>query len=318
MNFIYVFEKLKDKVIKEKITAVLLTIIVSNTAFGLKPEKEYWRRPENYALIYKEILITTDDNYKIKTWFFPAQDSVPGDTIKSYYKNPRKREYSLIDTLPRPTIIICDGDAGNMIGSLRYVRGFATRGYNVVLFDWRGFGESSPFEINTDYLFYNEFLIDYEAVIDFVNNMTEVKKNSIGLFGYSTGAYFSFAVAFNNPLVKCVIGRGFMTNFDDFIKFRYKMNPTKKDTILLPESFPEKLCPINIAKKYDKPTMLIVGSEDERTPVHMSKAIFDDLKVEKELWIVDGAGHGGRKSPESIAYYEFYSKTVDFFAKYIQ
>jgi len=123
---------------------------------------------------------------------------------------------------------------------------YVLNGYNVALFDWRGFGESDYFEINPDYLFYCEFLFDYEAVINTINKLPETKQDHIGLFDFSTGAYFSFAAAYQNPKVKCFIGRALMTNFDDFLHLLYSIYP-EKEGIIVPNNYPEKLCPINIA-----------------------------------------------------------------------
>lgn len=304
-----------------KITITLLIISIGiNLSFALKPHKKYYKIPENMGLVYKELNIPTPDGYNIKTWFFPAQETVSSELYMSYYRstNPKKKNYQLQDSVPKPTIIVCDGDSYNMSASLRYVFKYVSKGYNVVTFDWRGFGASSDFLINEDYLFYSEFLIDYKAVINYVNTLPEVKKDYLGLLGYSTGAYFSFAAAYKNPCIKCVIGRGTMTNFDDFLRTLYKNYPEKrKGNILVPNNYPLELCPTNIVEEQDKPTMLIVGGQDKRTPVRMSKKIYRKLKVEKELWIAKGAGHGGMKAPETIYYQEFFTKTINFYNQFL-
>lgn len=70
-----------------------------------------------------------------------------------------------MDNKKRPTLIICNGDAGNMsYMQIDLAAVYAANGYNVVTFDWRGFGDSTEFEMNKDYLCYTEMLLDYEAV----------------------------------------------------------------------------------------------------------------------------------------------------------
>ena len=304
-----------------KITITVLALYIGiNLSFALKPHKEYYKTPENMGLVYRELNVSTPDGYNIKTWFFPAQETVSSEVYMSYYRStsPPKKEYQLQDSVPKPTIIVCDGDSYNMSASLRYVFEYVSKGYNVVTFDWRGFGESSDFPINEDYLFYSEFLIDYQSVINYVNALPEVKKDYLGLLGYSTGAYFSFAAAYNNASIKCVIGRGTMTNFDDFLKTLYKNYPEKRNRgILVPNNYPIELCPINIAEKQDTPTMLIVGKHDKRTPVKMSKKIYRRLNVDKELWIAKDAGHGGIEAPETIHFQEFFTKTTNFYNRFL-
>ena len=99
-------------------------------------------------MIYKELNVVTKDGYRIETWFYPAQP-VPEQSAAQAEMLP----YKTLDDSRRPTLIICNGDAGNMSYqqiSLAYL--YAANGFNVVTFDWRGFGESSEFEMDTDYL----------------------------------------------------------------------------------------------------------------------------------------------------------------------
>ena len=293
----------------------LILLFSAFNAFGLKPDSVYTVRPENYALIYKELDIITSDGYKIKTWFYPAQDSVATDTVLEYYKNPRLKPYQLLDSKPKPTIIICNGDAGNMTGLINLASGYAQNGYNVVTFDWRGFGESDKFPTNENLLCYPEFLLDYQAVIDRIAKISEVDSTRIGLYGFSTGAYLSIAVAHKNKHIKCFAGRGLMTSFDDFLPLLFEIQPEKEGKVKKPRNYPVDLYPVNIAPHFNKPALLIVGSEDNRTPVSMSQKIYDKLPGEKELWIVQGAAHGGIKGPEYFNRKAFFRKTLEFYDK---
>ena len=109
------------KIMKRLIFISLMTIATINS-LGLKPEREYRLRPENYALIYKELNVITYDGLKIKTWFFPAQDSVLDNEWENAWKNPVRKEYKLKSNAQRPTIIICNGDAGNMYLLIQYAK----------------------------------------------------------------------------------------------------------------------------------------------------------------------------------------------------
>lgn len=297
---------------------IVLILILRIKLLALNPDSTYHRMPENWALVYKELDIKTPDGFSIKTWFFPAQSLQPADTIRAYYMNPKKKPYFVTDENAKPTIIICNGDAGNMADLLGLVMGYIEKDFNVVTFDWRGFGQSQKFTINKELLCYSEFLIDYNSVINEVVKFKEVDPKKIGLFGFSTGAYLSFAVAFENNNVKCFIGRGLMTNFEDFLEILYVNYPEKKDHVKVPLDYPIDLYPINIAPKFTKPTFLIVGSEDNRTPVFMSQKIYEILNCKKELWIVPGAAHGGAKGPEFINIDSFIAKTVEFYNKYLR
>ncbi|MRT92660.1 alpha/beta hydrolase [Ancylomarina sp. 16SWW S1-10-2] len=300
-----------------KLLIVTILFISSFTANALKPEKKYVTTPEKYGLAYKELFATTKDNINIKVWFIPAQDILPIPEILKLRKNNEKREYRTENFRPKPTLILCNGDSGNMSYSLDLAFKYVKNGFNVVLFDWRGFGESDFFPINNNRLFYSEFLWDYEAVINTVYLMDEVKKDSIGLFGFSTGAYLSFATAYKNSKIKCIVVRGLMTSFNDVTKQFYEMKHPGYDRFIIPNKYPIELCPINIASSFTKPSLLIVGKDDDRTPVKMSEKINELLPSEKDLWIVEGAGHGGAMAPEVRKRDEFVERTVKFYKHHL-
>jgi len=295
----------------KRLIFISLIIVSSINSFGLKPEREYRLRPENYALIYKELNVITNDGLKIKTWFFPAQDSISDDEWKKAWKNPVRKEYKLKYTEPRPTIIICNGDAGNMYFLIQYAKELVKYGYNVVTFDWRGFGESDNWKTDEDYIVYPEYLSDYNAVLDQVLKQEEVDKKRIGLYGFSTGAYLSFAFFSQRIETKAYVGRALLTNFESSVKLLKIKRPEKN--IIIPENFPTELMPEEIAKKIEKPCFLIVGELDDITPVSMSLQIFNLLKGEKQLWVVKGATHGGAECPDFINFNKFMLQLKTFY-----
>jgi len=223
---------------------------------------------------------------------FPAQTALSETELNSAWDNPIKKSYKIIDEEKRPTIIICNGDAGNMsYQQLVYAQYFTSNGYNVATFDWRGFGESDEYQLETDHIVYTEFLSDYDAVIKEVLKQKEVDVSRIALFGWSTGAYLSMAASIKHEDIKCFIAIGLITSFDEAITV-LKQVPKKKDrNLIVPNNYPKELQPINLASQYDKSTFLIVGEKDDRSPVWMSEKIFNNLLNKKELWIVEGAGH---------------------------
>ncbi len=278
------------------LTTVLL--LLSFAALGIKPDRTYRFYPEKLGLIYKDLLVTTPDKLKIKTWFYPAQEALPKDEMDKAWNNPIKRPYATLDTTKRPTIIICNGDAGNMSWQQYYMAmSYSANGYNVVTFDWRGFGESDDWPMNTDYMVYTEFLMDYDAVITEVAKQAEVDSSRLAVIGWSTGAYLSMAAASKRPEVKCFVGQALMTSFAETLPIVQALPKNKGRTLIVPEDYPEKLNPQFLAPKFNKTTFLIVGELDDRTPVWMSEKIRKTLPAKSDIWIVPGAMHGGPDGP---------------------
>lgn len=299
----------------KRLTFLILISSICLYVLGIKPERKYFATPENYGMIYKELQVTTIDGISIKTWFFPVQDTITKEEIKKLWKNPTKKEYKTIDKQPKPTIIICNGDAGNMAYLIQFARELVLKNFNIVIFDWRGFGHSDDWEMNPDYFCYAEFLLDYDAVLDETLKQPEVDKNRIGVFGYSTGAYLSFAIATQRNEIKAFAGRGLMTCFKDVKPLLNKIMPGRD--LLIPEDYPQNLIPINASINFSKPAFLIVGEKDDRTPVWMTKKIYNNLKGEKELWIVENAEHGGANGPEFINFKRFNNRLAKFFSKHL-
>lgn len=288
---------------------------IANSTFAMKPDRQYPFTPFSCNIIHKEITIVTQDSVKLLSWFIPAQDTneiVLPDSKK--IAQPKARAY-MQSADKKATIVICDGDAGNMAPGIMIGYNLYTSGYNVLLFDWRGFGASQIWKINQDMLCLTEFLMDYAAAIDMVKTLPEVDSLRIGLLGFSTGAYLSFAMLAKRPDIKAFVGRALITSFDDLLGIISKID--KDRNWIPPVNYPNELIPINAANNIQKPVFLIVGEKDIRTPPSMSKDIYKKLNGPKSLWIVPGAEHGGRMSPEMISYPEFFIKTKAFFDKHL-
>jgi alpha-beta hydrolase superfamily lysophospholipase len=313
----------KVTILKRFIASIIILILFSSSLYALKPQKEYQALPSDYGIIYREVIFQTSDSLNIKGWFFPAQDTagIANSIIGRVVPVPpelkcKPRNYTTLDDKRKPTIIICDGDAGNMTQLIFYAYHLFTRGYNVLLFDWRGFGESSDWQIEQDRLCYPQFLLDYDAAVDFTKIQPEVNTNKIGVMGFSTGAYLSFAIAAKRDDISAYVGRALLTSFADLLPIINKLDP--KRNFLAPENYPEELLPINAVKRLKIPVFLIVGEKDNRTPPWMSKQIYAKLKGPKKLWVVPEAEHGGINGPESISYPEFFLKVAEFFDKYLK
>ena len=272
------------------------------------PDTVYIRKPESMGLIYKNLEVITNDGYKIETWFFPAQSPLSEGELRDL--NGNRRTYETQDETKRPTIIVC-----NMSYFQLYLaKSWTSRGFNVVTFDWRGFGKSSPFAMDRNYLCYTEMLEDYRAVVRTTSEQEEVLNGAIAVVGWSTGAYLSMITAYTDDLVNAFVGRSLPTDFDDFIPLVMKYKNKTRNELLVPEDFPTELMPVHIAPEFGKPLFLIVGENDFRTPVWMSRKIIESVPgtTPKELMIVENAAHGGKEDPILIAFDDFIKRTSDF------
>lgn len=233
-----------------------LILLSFTNSWALKPDKNYIAKPEDLSLRYTTSTITTSDGYALHSW-----------TIQPDPANDK-----------RTTLILAYGDSGNMSYWLNQAWVASNNGYTVVLFDYRGFGQSQDFTINNDYLYYNEFATDLEAVIQWTK--TKNKNNKTGIWAFSMGTIMT-NMALQKQSVDFVIAEGLV--FDP-AAIAAKIKQAKDKTILLPDTN------FNIQKLSSTircPYLLFAGKQDKMTTVADS-TLFSEMATNRELILFDG------------------------------
>lgn len=244
-----------------KIKFVLFIIAVNSSLllYGIKPVKEYRNKPTEFNLNYEEFFIKTPDDVSLKSWLIHPTENNANNKI----------------------IIFAYGDSGNMSYWLHHAQLFSEIGFTIVLFDYRGFGESSAFEINSDLLYYNEFSTDLVSVIKWTKHKFAGQR--IGVYGFSMGT-ISAAAALQNEKVDFFIAESVIYNPEDVVSYLHKI---KHKTILLPVgSNSVKSLYNNISCSM----LLLSGISDEVSSTQTGKLIANQ-KSNRKLVIYNG-GHG--------------------------
>lgn len=232
---------------------LVLQIIVSNNLFGTIPRKEYIETPASYSLSFFENNFLTSDSLIIASWHIPPQGNVD----------------------KKVSVIVSYGDFGNMSYWLKHATSLSLAGYDVWLYDYRGFGRSSYFNIDPDMLYYNEFALDLDAVIKGVLAQTD---NKICLMGFSMGSIVSMLrLSEERNDIDFYIGDGHIC-FPEMTLDRFKKGlkvPIKSI------SFP------NFYKTNHIPFLMFQGTED---PVCTNTDIDSLKKYKKELLVIPYEG----------------------------
>lgn len=169
-----------------------IALLASPFAFALKPSKEYKNKPEKYGLKYEILKIKTADGATLNTWYFP---------------NQQKRSTNMI--------IMCHNGEGNMADYLDRVSRFLSGDYNVIIFDYRGFGESSPFEIDEKMYIYPQFTKDFEAVTDYAKRTFPHKFYA---YGWGMGGGLALGVGFQGKVYRKIIADAPFPSLQDMRK----------------------------------------------------------------------------------------------------
>ena len=164
----------------KSITFLLVLLFAINYILALNPSRTYSTKPDEYGLRYEEVIIKTKDNMQLKGWFYNA----PGESKK--------------------IIILSDDGDGNMADLIELASNFVSLGYNVLTYDYRGFGESSDFNINPKFYIYAQFEKDLTAAITYVRKHHS-KLKQVDLYGLGIGAGLSISVGSNRSGINKII-----------------------------------------------------------------------------------------------------------------
>ncbi|NTW31473.1 MAG: alpha/beta hydrolase [Bacteroidetes bacterium] len=264
-----------------KISLLSLLLISGFVTFALNPSRDYAITPSDYGMKYEDISIPTEDNLTLIGWFF---------------KSTETNSYKIM-------IISDDGD-GNMADNIELVSNFLSLGYNVITYDYRGYGKSSDFNIKKDFFIYSQFQKDIEATLAYVKKF-QSKMRNIHLYGLGIGAGLSLAIGANHTEVGRIIADSPYSNFEEMKKTIKEANGT------------DALFPLGYNKYFLEPTfaleskggtlagILFIAGENEK--VFSSKIVKKLSNIRSSIstvYIVKGATLSTTFSSNKTKYFE--------------
>jgi uncharacterized protein len=219
-----------------KTLCLFFCILIHCNIYAIKPSFIHIASPEDYNMPYSDLMIETPDSATLHAWAF-------GSAIPSNHKL---------------TVVIAGADAGNMSFLLEQIMLFRDNGFNVLSFDYRGFGKSSEFEIDFDQLYYDEFVIDLQSAVTHARNTFPGSR--IIVYGIAMGSLIAFLAA-DTADINYIVAEGAITNpfvVADRLEF------LKKKKVGLPAGADESLSRIANIKI---PVLLIAATLDFITTV---------------------------------------------------
>ncbi|MFK7937324.1 MAG: alpha/beta hydrolase, partial [Saprospiraceae bacterium] len=110
---------------------------------AIAPVEKYDLTPDDLNIPFQTIALQTPDECTLQAWYMPALTSL-GRNV---------------------TIVIANSDAGNMGDVLPYAIELYRKGYDVLTFDYRGFGASDSYDYHPDALYLDEYRTDFQTAI---------------------------------------------------------------------------------------------------------------------------------------------------------
>jgi len=260
----------------------ILFLFSGIVTFALNPSKEYKVKPEKYGMTYKEEKIQTPDGSTLNAWFF--------ETSKKTVN----------------WMVISGSGDGNMSDNIEIAGQFLSAGWNVLMYDYRGYGASSDFPIDPDTYIYPQFLTDLKATLDYLRKSRFITR--FDLYGQNIGAGLSLGVGNNRPEVRKIIADGPWTGLE-LMKKKLKEKNGKEP--IIPFGYDKTFEPMYACDKTRatiKGVMIIVSAQDDLLNPNDMKL----LKCATNTYVVAGSKTNAENFPsDKNVYFERISKFLN-------
>jgi uncharacterized protein len=194
-------------------------------------------------------------------------------------------------------VIGLHGHRGTKSQLLGIGSGLWREGYNVLLFDYRGCGDSDP---GRQSLAHHE-LLDAQAAVRYVEQ--RVPDAQIGVIGYSMGAALAILLAAREPAIRAIVADSPFATMHDVIAYAYRRRRLPSRGLLEMTDVVTRwrygyafaaVRPLEVIKHISpRPLLLLHGTADAVIPIEHTHRLFEAAAEPKELWIFEGATHCG-------------------------
>jgi fermentation-respiration switch protein FrsA (DUF1100 family) len=214
------------------------------------PDPHWIATPGQYGLEAEEVRLVPEPGVELHAWFFPQ-------------------------ALPLATLLFCHGNAGNVSHRLENVYYLLESGFQVLLFDYRGYGHSSgqPSE--------EGLYEDGVAAWLYLEERLDTASAPRLIFGRSLGGAVAVELATRVKADGLIIESTF-TSIRTLARLMFPLP--------LPE-LPVKYDSLTKINRITMPLLAIHGEEDELIPFADGQALFDAAPEPKAWYPIPGSGH---------------------------
>ncbi|MGC9334855.1 MAG: alpha/beta hydrolase [Anaerolineae bacterium] len=198
-------------------------------------------------------------------------------------------------------IIYAPATGHDQRSGLSLLPAFHEAGYHVLLFSYRGHGQSGG--ARGQFTYGEAESEDVDAAVQFLGETRGIDR--IALIGHSVGAVSAILSASRNPRVGAVVAVAPFTCVTEVWQTsRPKLVPgfILDWTLWVAEKTRgfdrDQVCPVQVVHDIAPRALLVVhGREDRRITEEQARRLFAAAREPKSLWLVEGASHSGVRSP---------------------
>jgi len=216
------------------------------------PSRSLSVSPAVVGLVARDVEIPTEDGERLHAWWFRTPDE------------------------PLGHVLLCHGNAGNVADRLLHARLLTDVGFDVLVFDYRGYGRSTgrPDEEGT--------YRDARAARTTLLKLEGIDPRHVVYLGESLGGAVALALAIEAPPRALVLTSTF-TSVRDMARLHYPVVPA----VLVPDAYPS----LARIPGLRCPVLILHGDRDEIVPVAHARSLLAAAPEPKQLRVFAGAGH---------------------------
>lgn len=211
---------------------------------------------------------------------------------------------------PAPTIVHVHGNAGNIVDHRFFTEHLPPAGFNVFLFDYRGYGESEGLAWKRGRL-----IADADAALNVVLARPDVDPERVGIYGQSLGGAIALNVMAARPEIRCGIIESGFTSWREIAANVVGGDPPNLvarglATLLISDGDR----PIDAIITIDRPILLLHGDADRIIPISHSRRLKSAGSASVALVELPGGEHNSLRwsHPEvDRTEIEFLRRTLD-------
>ena len=235
------------------------------------PTRDEPTTPAAWGLKFETVDFQSADGTALHGWFIPAKNK-PAKSAKA-------------------TVVFSHGNAGSIGHHLGFCAWLAEASYNVIIYDYRGFGKSggSPER--------RGMIDDVKAAFAYARKRPDIDTSRLVSYGHSLGGAQSVTALAETPVkgLRAIVIDGAFASYQAMARLiGGQLGASLVTDELAPKDFVKKLTPV--------PLLVVHGSRDEVVPVSQGRQLFEAAGEPKTLFEVKSGRHGTALSDDGGAY----------------
>jgi uncharacterized protein len=227
------------------------------------PSREILQTPADAGLAFDELGLATEDGQRLHAWWIAAPPPSLGH------------------------LLFCHGNAGNIGDRVLNAALLSAAGFDVLLFDYRGYGQSSgsPDEHGT--------YCDARAALAVLRQRPGLDPERIFYLGESLGGAVALNLAIESPPHGLILQSAF-TSVRQAARRHYPFIPSAA----IPDAYPS----LRRIATLRAPLLVLHGDRDDIVPLAHGQALLDAAPMPKRLRVFAGLGHNDLVERAGIEY----------------